>query len=56
MSASTTLAPFDASTFAVASPIPLAPPVTTAPLPLSVSMAADPGRDSEDDESSRTGW
>ena len=43
MSASTTVAPFDASTFAVARPIPLAPPVTTAPLPLSVSMAADPG-------------
>src|SRR4051794_23247840 len=39
MSASTSLAPFDASTLAVARPIPLAPPVTTAPLPLSVSMA-----------------
>ncbi len=35
--------PSTASTCAVAKPMPLAPPVTTAPLPLSVSMAADPG-------------
>ena len=35
--------PSTPSTWAVASPMPLAPPVTTAPLPLSVSMAADPG-------------